>query len=193
MLDARQYVGFTVRDPVANREWHIITHRASRSLAHNGEDEMSTISPTIGRRVWYWTAAAVGEPGVKTKEDPFGTGAPKLHPGVQSPMQAFDAGVIMVHGPECVNLLVTDHYGQQFVVTSAPLRDPNVEADCHGGPSSYATWMPYQTGQAKMSSGPTQRPGDIVLRKLEENGKPVNGDGEATAFVVGNGESVVES
>jgi hypothetical protein len=85
----------------------------------------NSITPSIGRKVWYF--------------DP--------QPGnVYNPLQAFDATVIYVWNPDMVSLRVTDHAGQTFVRTSVPLRD-HVEGDCHGV-ESVATWMPYQVKTA---------------------------------------------
>jgi hypothetical protein len=87
---------------------------------------MSTITPTIGRKVWYYDFTTVG---------------------CNDPHQPYDATVIYVWGNDCVNLDVTDHHGNRLIKTSVPLRDPQDSA-CHGV-SSFATWMPYQVGQAR--------------------------------------------
>jgi len=94
---------------------------------------MSSITPTIGRKVWYYE----GKP-------PF---AHDLPVGCNSDSQAFDATVIYVWGPSMVNLLVVRHDGAQYVETSVSLRDPS-PSDRHGV-ERIATWMPYQVGQAK--------------------------------------------
>jgi hypothetical protein len=88
---------------------------------------MSTIIPSIGRKVWFYDHSS----GMQRYSD----------------NQAFDATVIYVWGDTCVNLRVTDHAGQTHVRTSVPLRDP-AEGDVHGK-ELVATWMPYQVGQAK--------------------------------------------
>lgn len=83
--------------------------------------------PTIGRRVWFW---------------PNGDETFK----VIDPAQACDAGVIFVHDQATVNLLVTDHQGQTHKVLRVPLiLDGYLVPE---RPSSFATWMPYQIGQA---------------------------------------------
>lgn len=97
---------------------------------------MSTIKPTIGRKVWFYDSA---------------TGTPPYDkpPGGYDKIQPFDATIIYVWGDTCVNLDVTAHDGSRHIKTSVPLRDPaaaGAEPDCHNG--YYATWMPYQTAQA---------------------------------------------
>ena len=88
---------------------------------------MSTITPTIGRKVWLYTAA----------QSP------------QDSKQAFDATVIFVHPSGLVNLYFVNHWGTAGSLSSVQLRDPQ-EDDKHGV-ETYATWMPYQVGQAKKS------------------------------------------
>ena len=91
----------------------------------------STIKPTIGRRVWFWTGGMEN---------------------VRDQAQAFDAGVIFVNGDGTVDLTVTDHTGLQLLRRSVPLGDARTEGppDAHGhGHGDYATWMPYQMAAAK--------------------------------------------
>jgi hypothetical protein len=89
------------------------------------------ITPTIGRRVWYW---------------PNGTTGMSLVPGSD---QACDAGVCYVWGDRMVNLTVADHAGAMHSRTSVTLLQDD---DTPPIGSAYATWMPYQTGQAKASA-----------------------------------------
>lgn len=98
------------------------------------------ITPTIGRRCWYWPSD-------------YDQGIANLgaHPesviSVCDPAQACDAGVVMVHGDRLVNLLVTDHIGRTHRRLSVVLMQ---EGDAPLPPgSAYAAWMPYQQGQAK--------------------------------------------
>lgn len=81
----------------------------------------SLISPSIGRKVWYWT-----------RENKTG--------------QAEDATVVFVHNDECVNLRVTDHNGDSRPVHRVVLRQPGkpVAHDV----DAYCEWMPYQISQA---------------------------------------------
>jgi hypothetical protein len=78
--------------------------------------------PTIGRRIWYWPDADSTQ---LTIED-FN--------------QAFDAGVIFVQPDGTVNLVVTDHTGDQEVLESVVITD-EATPGC-------AQWMPYQEKQA---------------------------------------------
>lgn len=88
---------------------------------------MALIKPTIGRKVWYWP---VNERGITTFDE----------------KQACDATVIFVHSDTCVNLRITDHMGGTHSRMSVLLHQGAVE---DRPPSSCATWMPYQQGQAK--------------------------------------------
>lgn len=93
---------------------------------------MSSITPTIGRKVYFYD------------QSPDRTSA---HMQRYSDDQPFDATVIYVWGPTCVNLRVTDHSGITHTRSSVPLRDP-ADGDAHGK-EYVATWMSYQVGQAK--------------------------------------------
>lgn len=93
---------------------------------------MSTIDPTIGRKVYFY------DPSTSTATPLDMTRYHDKHP--------FDATVIYVWGPTCVNLRVTDHAGKTHTRSIVPLRDPT-DDDGHGK-EYVATWMPYQVGQA---------------------------------------------
>lgn len=98
------------------------------------------ITPTIGRRVWYW---------------PRKTGAA----GILMPDelvlirhdQPFDAGIVFVHNEGLVNLSVTDHRGKQQAVPNVSLLQSDDPAPICGG---YCEWMPFQQGQAKQQAAP---------------------------------------
>lgn len=92
---------------------------------------MSTMKPTIGRRVWYWPNGVTA-----TDTTPF---------SIIDKAQALDAGVVYVWNDRMVNLDVTDHYGTHHRATSVPLLQPGEAPPTSGG---YCTWMPYQIGQA---------------------------------------------
>lgn len=102
------------------------------------------ITPTIGRRLWYWPSD-------------YDKG---LVPGTQldrticvgDDAQACDAGVVFVHGDRLVNLLVTDHAGHTHRRLSVHLVQEGDEPLPPG--AAYAQWMPYQQGQAKKDSQP---------------------------------------
>lgn len=93
------------------------------------------IKPTIGRRVWFWPN------GVSS------VGDSPLH--VISGDQPFDAGIVYVWGDRMVNLDVSDHYGRHHQATSVTLLQDGDPIPVVG---PYATWMPYQVGQAKSAA-----------------------------------------
>lgn len=89
------------------------------------------IKPTIGRKVWWWQH------------------------GENNAQQPEDATVVYVHSDRCVNLHVIDHNGNARPVTSAHLVQPGdgEEGASHAKPvACYATWMPFQVGQARAQS-----------------------------------------
>lgn len=96
---------------------------------------MSTIKPTIGRKVWFYD---------------FNPSSSICY-GQSKP---FDATVIYVWSDACVNLDVTAHNGERFIKTSVPLRDP-ADGDCHNG--YFATWMPYQKAQADKAESEAEK------------------------------------
>lgn len=91
---------------------------------------MSTITPTVGRKVWFYSTSSIF-----TKLDK------------KTPM---DATVTYVHEDGTVNLSVTDHTGISNTRRNVSLSDPQ-DHDSHEN-GEYATWMPYQVGQAKAAS-----------------------------------------
>jgi hypothetical protein len=93
----------------------------------------SSITPTVGRKVWYRPNGAI-------LVLPDGT---QFSP-VQNSDQPMDATVIYVWGERMVNLDVTDHAGNRFIATSVTLLQ---DGDAYS-PGAYAEWMPYQKGQA---------------------------------------------
>lgn len=92
---------------------------------------MSTITPTVGRKVWFYDEDADRDLREMQRHDDT------------TPM---DATVIYVWSPTCVNLSITDHAGRIHMRGRVTLRAP-AEGDCHGK-ERVATWMPYQMGQA---------------------------------------------
>lgn len=85
------------------------------------------ITPTIGRRVWYWPE----------KHE-------STHERVLDPRQPCDAGVVFVHDDRCVNLLVTDHAGDTHRRWNVRLLQAGEERPGGG----FAEWMPYQVKAA---------------------------------------------
>jgi hypothetical protein len=86
------------------------------------------IKPTVGRKVWF---------------------SPTEHgPGTKLGEQPFDATILYVHNDRLVNLLVVDHIGTSFPLTSVVLLQDGDAPAPEGGTVS---WMPYQAGQAKVA------------------------------------------
>jgi hypothetical protein len=66
----------------------------------------SSITPTVGRKVWLWTPGTYG---------------------VQDPKQAFDATIICVGPDGSVNLAWTNHWGTSSSLSQVELRDPSYQ------------------------------------------------------------------
>jgi hypothetical protein len=82
------------------------------------------ISPSIGRVVWFWPQKGIDEPKVE---------------------QPNAALVVYVWGDRMVNLVVFDSNGNSRGETSVTLLQDD---DVPNGYGRFASWMPYQTGQA---------------------------------------------
>lgn len=108
---------------------------------------MSTITPTIGRKVWFWPDANCITSLAATRENG----------------QPFDATIICVHDDGTVNLAVHDHVGHHFAKLSVPLGDEPAAEGCS------ATWMPYQLGQAKIEANVGTIGGAEVRAALAES------------------------
>jgi hypothetical protein len=89
--------------------------------------EPKVITPTIGRRVWYYPS--------KTELE-----ASELRQASRD--QAFDAGVIWVDHDRQVHLSVTDHYGRVVPRLAVPLIQLGDTIPTDG--TAFATWMPHQ-------------------------------------------------
>ena len=82
------------------------------------------IKPTIGRIVDFWPQKAIDAPKAE-------------HPNA--------AMIVYVWGDRMVNLVVFDHNGVPRAETSVTLlQDDDVPSGC----GRFASWMPYQKGQA---------------------------------------------
>jgi len=100
------------------------------------QQDSTVITPTVGRKVWYWPSAF-------DKTGPV--------PMNQMPGKPLDATVIAVYGDRMVNVLVIDTVGRQFPVLSCDLVQPgeSPRLGANGQPHGrYCEWMPYQRGQA---------------------------------------------
>lgn len=91
------------------------------------------IKPTVGRVVWFY------RDGISQ----FAAGS-----------QPEAAIVAYVHSDEMLNLMVVNSAGLPESKTSVPLLQEEhfSSDDTRAWPSSFATWMPYQIGQAKRHS-----------------------------------------
>lgn len=92
-----------------------------------------TITPTVGRVVWFY-------PTSNTAHADFSP------PVAGEPLAAIIAAVLPGHPVDIVNLAVFDAMGFAHARTMVPLLQDGDELP-EGG--FYATWMPYQIGQAK--------------------------------------------
>lgn len=95
------------------------------------------IKPTIGRKVWFY-------PSAHSFTD---SGANEVF--VTDPEQPLDATIVYVHSDTMLNLRVSDQNGGTHGVCSVPLIQDGPPPP---GTGRYATWMPYQTGQAKLAT-----------------------------------------
>ena len=151
------------------------------------------ITPTIGRRLWFWPAPVSLDRSACT---------PRFT--VFDPNQPLDAGVVYCHSNRMVNLLVTDHAGLAQAVTSVRL----LQADDTPNPGeAYAQWMPYQAAQNAKAAAPApgpapSLPGDsyVYPTRREEamhalvSGAAIsiaNGGGDAAARIADNILAVV--
>jgi hypothetical protein len=90
----------------------------------------TTIKPTVGRVVWFYPAANQATNGFHP-------------PTLNDPLAAIVAKVI---GDSTLNLTVFDAQGFSHSMTDVPLIQAHEGAPVDG---YFATWMPYQIGQAK--------------------------------------------
>lgn len=89
--------------------------------------EKAIIKPTVGRKILFWPAT--NDQSTVINGD-----------------QPFDATIVYVHNERLINVVVRDHIGIQTARQDVPLVQPDdypPTPDHH-----YATWMPYQIGQA---------------------------------------------
>lgn len=106
-------------------------------------ESKARIPPVIGRHVWYW---------------PDGRAPAGYNPDYpMDATQPYAAIIVRVNGPETVNLTVFDPDGYPSARHNVPLLqegDWNYDnAMRFGGYSpGFATWMPYQVGQAKAAA-----------------------------------------
>ena len=92
------------------------------------------ISPACGQRISFY---------VNTATRPIIVNDRVL--SVIDPDKPLDAGIVYVWSDRMVNLDVADHYGRHHSFTSVTLLQDGDPIPQSGW---YATWMPYQKGQA---------------------------------------------
>lgn len=93
-------------------------------------NQKSEIPPTVGRVLWYWP-----------------NGMP--HSGIiQDPSQPFRADICYVWPDGRVNLNVCCHNATRFERHQVPIV-PTASEETPPQGTPYATWMPFQIGQAK--------------------------------------------
>lgn len=110
---------------------HRGNHLSTESANFLGEVSMTAITPTIGRKVWFYPSGDTSL-AQNSKEQPL------------------DATIVFVYGTGAtVNLFVIDHNGNTQPKHSIRLIQPDEALPTSG---AYATWMPYQAGQAAAKS-----------------------------------------
>lgn len=105
------------------------------------------ISPTVGRVVWFW-------PSTQDTRVAMAVRSPRRSPesGDFEQPQPLAALVAYVFDDRLVNLTVSDHDGNTYARQNVQLVQ---EADAKPDGVSFATWMPFQVGQAKRHEQPT--------------------------------------
>lgn len=94
------------------------------------------ITPTIGRKVWYWPAS--NENVVRNGDQPM------------------DATIVYVWHDRKVNVIVFDHAGNQLTRPNTMMLQGD---EMYKPIGSYCVWMPYQIGQARAQTPPVAGPG----------------------------------
>jgi hypothetical protein len=103
----------------------------------------TSVTPSIGRKVWFWMSQDALE---QTDSE------------VLDPRQAFDATVVFV-GKDAVNLYVMDHDGEGGLVENVPCKEYVEGLTAHGGEEDFYTWMPYQKQQAAFAAAKEEEAG----------------------------------
>lgn len=139
----------------------------------------SIIKPTIGRKVWFFPAAA----DIRTLEN-MGTGHFWKHG--EQPM---DATIVYVHDDHKVNLAIFDHAGLHHVWPSVYLVQPGDAQD--PGPLRHCRWMPYQKGQAANHDAAAKEWRTLEPRpSVSEIEELVNNRGGSNVYIDTSGDEV---
>lgn len=93
---------------------------------------MTTILPTVGRKVWYRTGNSDQKMNKINPDDPL------------------DATIVGIWADGLINVVVFDSHGNMFTRTGIRLRQEGETISNQ----SYCEWMPYQVGQAKAATTP---------------------------------------
>jgi hypothetical protein len=126
---------------------------------------MSDITPSIGRKVWFYPDESCIQSLAATREN--------SHP--------FDATIISVHDDGTVNLAVHDHVGHHFAKLGVTLLSPN-EGDIVVG---CATWTPHQAKQAQAEAAPVKKAGKKAEPEFPPQGDKVLTAADAAADLAG--------
>lgn len=94
------------------------------------------IKPSIGRKLWFWKSRDAYNASAHNNHD---------HTMVGIDDQPEDATIVGVWNPTLLNLQVIDHSGVSRAQTSVPLLQEGDTIPL----SNFATWVPFQVGQAK--------------------------------------------
>lgn len=97
---------------------------------------MATITPTIGRKIYYWASL---------------TTLQSVDATVRDSEQPMDATIVYVDKEtETISVMVFDHHGMSFEDLDIRIAEHGAgdHLQGHDGEQSYCTWMPYQLGQA---------------------------------------------
>ncbi len=128
---------------------------------------MSDITPSIGRKVWFYPDESCIQSLAATREND--------HP--------FDATIISVHDDGTVNLAVHDHVGHHFAKLGVPLANPDDVSSLPTG--CFATWMPYQVKQAQAEAAPAKKASKKAEPEFPPQGDKVLTAADAAADLAG--------
>lgn len=131
------------------------------------------IEPTPGRIVWY----------IPSERDKTGGNEPPMYVNGGDPLAAI---ITAVHGPRCVNLTVFSADGFPYRRMSVQLLQDDGQDSPTAQGDGYATWMPYQKGQAAKvdaailpAGHPVQQLADAIGGTIDHVERMPDGSGSA--------------
>lgn len=128
---------------------------------------MSTITPTVGRIVWYRLNTSQDVHGIDSEMARFNTqGEARPDP--------LPAMIVGINTPDRVNLVVFDAAGMAHPRTSVLIAQDGDPVPVDGG---FAEWMPYQLGQAAKTeslTGPKLHGTDLAPADLSNPAGPLH-------------------